>query len=107
MSDNFLEEAENQELFRQKPKDNSGKMFTTIGSAGRNPLKLAQILSIWDFTINILGWQEKPLGNLSKFLTQYQASVDAKYHNDYKEVLVAEEIERRRSERKGVSILTK
>jgi len=80
-------------------------MFYSAGSAGNNPLKLAQILVVFDFTMNLLGWQDKPLANLSKFLVQYQASLDAKYHNDYKEVLIAEEIEKKRAERKGISIL--
>lgn len=105
MGDTFLKRAEDQELFRQKPKDNSGLMFHSDGSAGNNPLKLAQISSIFDFTMGLLGWQDKPLANLTSFLTQYQASLDAKYHNDYKEVLVAEEIEKKRADRKGFSIL--
>ena len=105
MADTFLEKAEEQELFRQKAHDNSGLIFQTIGSAGNNPLKLAQILSTFDFVINLLGWQDKPLANLSKFLTQYQASIDAKYHNDFKDIAIAEEIERRRAERKGISVL--
>ena len=105
MADTYLEQAEQQELFRQKPKDNSGMMFFSDGSAGNNPLKLAQILAVFDFNIALLGWKKKPLASLTRFLTTYQASLDAKYHNDYKEVLVAEEIERRRSERKGISVL--
>ena len=107
MVDSFLEKAEQDELFRQKPRDNSGMAFATKGSAGRNPIRLAQILSVFDFNMNLLGWNDKPLASLATFLTQYQASIDAKYHNDYKEILIAEEIERRRSERKGVSILSK
>ena len=105
MTGSYLEEAENQELFRQKTKSNANVIFQTIGSSGRNPLKLAQILATFDFVINLLGWQDKPLANLTTFLTQYQASVDAKYHNDFKDVLIAEEVERKRSERKGLSIL--
>lgn len=101
----YLEKAEENELFRQKSKDSSGLIFQTKGSSGRNPLRLAQILSVFDFTMGLLGWQDKPLADLGKFLTQYQASIDAKYHNDYKDVLVAEEIERKRAERKGISIL--
>lgn len=103
--ENFLEEAEKQQLFRQKTANNTGMIFEARGSAGNNPLKLAQILATFDFNINLLGWQNKPLANLSKFLVSYQASLDAKYHNDFKEVLIAEEVERRRAERKGVSIL--
>lgn len=101
----YLEKAEEQELFRPKQKSNASAIFNTAGSAGRNPLKLAQILSTFEFVIRLLGWEDKPLANLPMFLTQYQASIDAKYHNDFKEVLIAEEIERKRSERKGVSIL--
>lgn len=104
MAMNFGEEAEKRILFRQRTADNSGNIFNTAGSAGRNALRLAKILSTFDFVINLLGWQEKPLANLPKFLTQYQASVDAKYHNDYKEVLIAEEITRRQIERKGINI---
>ena len=102
--DSFLERAEEEELFRQKQKDNSGLIFRSDGSAGNNPLKLAQILSVFDFNMNLLGWQDKPLANLSSFLTQYQASLDAKYHNDFKEVMIAEEIEKKRANRKGLSI---
>ena len=91
--------------FRQKATSNIGLVFQSSGSAGNNSLKLAQILSIFDFNIQLLGWQNKPLANLSSFLTSYQASLDAKYHNDFKDISIAEEIERKRSERKGISIL--
>lgn len=106
MPDNFAEVAEQNELFRQKRSDNSGLLFNTKGSAGANPLKLAQILSTFDFVIGLLKWQDKPLADLSHFLTNYQASIDAKYHDDFKEVQIAEEIERRRAERKGLSIVS-
>lgn len=99
------EKLEEGQLFRQKAKDNSGMMFQTKGSSGANPLRLAQICSVFDYVMIILGWQDKPIANLPKFLTQYQASINAKYHNDYKDVLVAEEIERKRAERKGISIM--
>lgn len=102
----YLEEAEKNEMFRQKLSGPSGAMFQSSGSAGNNPLKLAQILSVFDLNMHLLGWQDTPLANLTKFLTQYQASLNAKYHNDYKEVLIAEEIERKRSERKGISVLS-
>lgn len=105
MPDSFLEQAEQQELFRQKQSSNIGLVFQSSGSAGNNPLKLAQILAVFDFNIQLLGWQNKALANLSKFLTSYQASLDAKYHNDFKDISIAEEIERKRSERKGISIL--
>jgi len=100
----YLQQAEDNELFRKKQNSNINLMFHTKGSAGSNPVRLAQILSTFDMVINILGWQDKPLANLTNFLTQYQASIDTKYHNDFKEVLIAEEIERRRTERKGLTI---
>ena len=102
----FLEEAEQQEIFRQKSNNNTELMFATKGSAGSNPKKLAQICATWDFIMSLLEWEGKPLANLSKFLTQYQASIDTKYHEDFKDVLVAEEIERKRAERKGISVLS-
>lgn len=104
MGGTFLENAEEEQLFRQKSKDNSGLIFASSGSAGRNPEKLAKILVTFDFVINLLGWQNKPLANLSQFLTSYQASIDAKYHNDFKEIQIAEEEERKRANRKGLSI---
>lgn len=102
----FHEQAEQEIQFRQKRNDNSIAMFESRGSAGRNPTKLAQICSTFNFVIGLLGWEKKPLANLSLFLTQYQASIDAKYHDDYKDVLIAQEIERKRAERKDISILT-
>lgn len=100
-----IEEIEEQIGFRQKQLDNSSLIFETKGSAGANPIKLAQICAIWDFNMAILGWQDKPLGKLSVFLTQYQASIDTKYHKDFKDIKIAEEIERKRANRKGFSIV--
>lgn len=85
---------------------NALSIFNAQGSAGSNNPKLARILISLNFTLALLGWQDKPLANLPKFLADYQASLDAKYHNDFKDVLVAEEIERKRAERKGISILS-
>lgn len=99
-----MDNIEQNELYRHKRNDNSILLFEASGSAGRNPTKLAQILSTFDFVMGLLGWEEKPLANLSQFLTSYQASIDAKYHDDFKEVQIALEIEKRRSERKGLSI---
>lgn len=101
----FLDKAEEQELFRQKGRDNSLLMFNTSGSAGSNPTKLAQICIGIELLVSIMGWQSRPLANFTKFLTQYQASIDGEYHKDFKDVQIAEEIEKRRAERKGISIL--
>lgn len=105
MPDSYLEEVERHELFRQRRSDNSGLLFHANSSAGNNPVKLAQLCATWDFVMNLLGWKDKPLAKLTTFITNYQASIDAKYHDDFKEVQIAEEIERKRAERKGISIL--
>lgn len=91
---------------RQKNTANSLEVFRTSGSAGNNPQRLAQLLTGFDLAMAILGWQDKPLANLTKFVTGYQASLDAKYHEDFKDVLIAEEIERKRAERKGISVMS-
>lgn len=101
----FIEKAEQEQMFRQKQGSNINAIFATKGSAGSNNIELARLLSAFDFAIGLLGWQNKPLASLSNFLTQYQASLDTKYHNDYKDVLIAEEVERKREQRKGISIL--
>ena len=80
-------------------------ILSTKGSAGNNSEKLARILAAWDFACYVMGWEDKPLGHLSAFFSQYQGSLNAKYHNDFKDVLIAEEIERRKTERKGISIM--
>lgn len=100
----YLENAEEAELFRQKQKDNSGMVFLSSGSAGRNPLRLAQVLTAFDLAISLLGWQDKPLANLTKFLTSYQASVDGAYHKDFKDIEISEMVERKQANRKGLSI---
>ena len=103
----FHEKAEEQELFRRgnNSQSNATLIFTSKESAGNNPVKLAQILTAFDLFIKIMNWENKPLASFPQFLTQYQASLDAKYHNDFKDVCIAEEVERRRAERKGISIL--
>lgn len=103
--ESFLEKAEQQELFRQKSSVNVEVLFKSLGSAGRNPKRLAQILSTFDFVIHLLKWGEKPIANLSVFLTQYQASIDAKYHDDVKDVLVADEIKRQRAARRRAGMV--
>lgn len=101
--DNIEETIENR--FQGRSQHSAEMILSTKGSAGNNPLKLAQICTIWDFVMKLMNWQDTPLADLTTFLTQYQGSVDAMYHRDFKDVLIAEEIERRREQRKGVSIL--
>ena len=101
-----FEKIEEQQLWKPKTNDSSKSIFSTKGSAGSNNEPLARILSAYDYAMSILGWQNEDIASLSGIITQYQASLDAKYHNDYKDVLVAEEIEKKRAERKGISILS-
>lgn len=101
----FHEKAEEQELLRQRQPDNSTLIFKAQGSAGRNSVQLAKILATFDLMITIFGWQNRPLAHLPEFLTNYQASVDARYHDDFKDIKTAEEVERKRADRKGFSII--
>ena len=97
-------DIKNQLRFRTQSGRSAGAILTTKGSAGNSPVDLAKILGAWDFAMHILGWEDKPLGHMAHFFSQYQASVDSKYHNDLKETLIAEEVERRRENRKGTSL---
>lgn len=99
-----IDRIEEEITTRQQNVNNSELVFLSKASAGSNPVELARIVTAFDFVIGLLGWEKKPLANLSKFLLGYQASIDAKYHNDFKDVLVAEEVERKSANRKGVSI---
>lgn len=111
---------EDENPYRQRiDTNNSKQVFDTRGSAGNSPEKLAKILTAYDVLMKIMGWDKhietidgkqvevvaKPIADLSNIVAQYQGSVDAKYHNDFKDIQIALEIERRRSERKGISIL--
>lgn len=85
--------------------DIASNILSTKGSAGNNNEELARILSAYELFIFGMNWQEKEnYQNLPHIITQYQASLDAQYHNDYKAVLIAEEIAKRQSERRGNSI---
>ena len=101
-----INRIEEEQMFKPKNSTDINAIFSTAGSAGNNPEKLAKILSAYDFAMHVFGWQNDDIACLSNVITQYQASLDAKYHNDFKEVLVAEEIEKKRAERKGISILS-
>lgn len=100
----WSEKQEEKELFRRQVVSSSKSIFDTKGSAGSNNQKLAQILGAYDIFIQVMGWTNKPIANLADVITGYQASLNGRYHNDYKAVLIAEEIARRQSERRGFSI---
>lgn len=101
----FAEKVEEAIPFRQRVKDFSA-IFLTKGSTGKNPVKLARILVVHDLTMKLMNWQDKPLANLTQFLTDYQASIDGAYHKDYKDIQIAEEIENKRAKHQGISIVS-
>lgn len=101
-----FEKVEEEQLFKPKTSTDLKAIFSTLGSAGNNPEKLAKILAAYDYAMQLFGWQKDDIASLSHVITQYQASLSAQYHNDFKDVLVAEEVERKRADRKGISILS-
>lgn len=87
MSD-IVQNTEDFIAFRQKPSDYVKNIFKTGGSAGANPKKLAQIVTVLDFAFDVLGWDDI---SFSTIITANQASISAKYHNDFKEISIATE----------------
>ena len=82
MSDSFIQEQEEQILFRQKQQGGdsfSEPTFRASKSAGNNPVKLAQILAVYDYACRLLGWPN----DLSDIVANYQASVQGEYHKDF------------------------
>ena len=81
--------------------DRAQHIFKNAGSAGANNEKLARILIAWDFAMNVLHWNI----SLTDLLTKYQASVGAKYHDDYTKVATTEELDYRLAKRRAGSLL--
>jgi|SRR3972149_4344742 len=84
-------------LFGIKTDSVSQQLFRTDKSSSNPNSELARIVAVWDMTMNEFKW---PDCKFSEIIREAQASVDGKYHNDVKEVAIAQEIEVR-SERKG------
>jgi len=82
--------------------DRAKHMFKSAGSAGANNERLARLLIAFDFAMSILGWDDVTLTGI---VTNYQASIDAKYHDDYKAVATIEELDRRMAMRRSSSLL--
>jgi len=78
--------------------DHAKHIFGHQGSYGSNNDELAQILAVYDYAMKDLGWEN----NLSDIVSGYQASVDAKSHDDYKEVATIEELDRRMAMRRSM-----
>ena len=106
----FIEQRENSELLRPKKDSGIGAIFKTSGSTGANSVKLARLVSTFDFVMNVLGWDNKLENDkkeivsmpvlLTDIIVANQASIDARYHDDYKAIAIAEEIDRKRQDRR-------
>ena len=97
----YGQQQEERLLFTQKQNgdnDRAKHMFGSIGSHGANPKRLAQLCSVWDFTMSLLGWEDVKLTDI---ITGYQASIDGRYHDDYKAVATIEELDRRMAMRRA------
>jgi hypothetical protein len=94
--------TENKPLFQPRLLDDSADrakhIFNSLGSAGNNNAELARILLALDFAFKLLNWKDITLVDC---IAKYQASVDAKYHNDYKAVATIEELDRRMAMRRA------
>lgn len=95
MSERFEEER----LLKPKTtNENRAKhLFNALGSAGASNTDLARLLVAFDFAMSLLGWDVK----LTDIVTGYQASIDAKYHDDYKAVATIEELDQRLLKRRS------
>lgn len=95
------EEEREAERFTRRSVDTDSRakhLFGTIGSHGANKKKLAQLCATWDYVMSLLGWDE----TLSEIVTGYQASINARYHTDYKDVATIEELDRRIANRRSM-----
>lgn len=88
MAEDWGQRMEENNDFRIRNTDNSKQTFESSGSAGNNSDKLARIMSAYDLAMDILGWEK----SLSQIVSQYQASVNAKYHDDHVKISIAERV---------------
>lgn len=96
----YGQHMEEEKLFQHKPQtdDKAKHVFNALASHGNNNARLAQLLSAFDFAMSLLKWDVK----LTDIVTNYQASVDAKYHNDYVDIAKIEELDKRVSLRRSM-----
>ena len=93
-------EEERKGMFGQKDTTNDNRanhMFSALRTHGANPKRLAQLLTVWEYTMKILEWDD----NLTSIVADYQASIDTRYHDDYKAVATIEELDRRLAMRRA------
>jgi hypothetical protein len=97
----YGQKQEEEKLFKQKAtgEDRAKHMFNALASAGANNERLAKLLIAWDFATSLLKWNV----TLTEIVTNYQASIDAEYHKDYKAVATIEELDRRVALRRSMS----
>lgn len=91
----FAEEIEaKKDLFSNKEshEDMAKHIFDSKGSHGNNNERLAKLLVTWDFCMGLLKWNDVKLTDI---VTDYQASVNTKYHNDYKAIKTIEELDKK------------
>ena len=96
MAEGYGAQAENGLPLRAKQQDRSGTLFSTHGSRGSNPRRLAQLTTVLDMAMLELGWDDC---NFSDLIRDAQASIEGHYHNDYVRVALAEEIQRKEAEK--------
>jgi len=89
----YIEDAEQMVLNQELPiGQNNEDVFRHQSSAGANNEKLARILIALKFAFSVLKWDDNGLIDM---LTGYQASIDARYHNDYKSIATIQELDKR------------
>ena len=88
MADDWAKRKEEEHDWQSRNTDSTENNFRSSGSAGNNQPRLAKVLSAYDMAMDILGW-DKPL---SKIVSDYQASVNAKYHDDHIKERIAERV---------------
>lgn len=110
MTQSYIQAREQVELLRQKGQDFSAPAFKSQLSAGNNNVRLARICAVWDYVCQIMstnkfksdGVTPKQWGDsLTDIVTSYQASLNAKYHDDFVKIAVAQ----REEEKKSKSLL--
>jgi hypothetical protein len=91
----YSDDIEEKKLFTSKQgnqEDTAKHVFNATKSAGANNQRLSQLLVAWDFSMSLLGWKDV---TLTDTVVNYQASINAKYHNDYKSIKTIEELDKR------------
>ena len=92
---------ERREAAKSAGNDHAFHLFRHDKSAGNNNQDLARIMFGLHYAYSVLGWDDHKIIDLA---TGYQASVDGKYHDDYKAVANTEEVDERFAKRRASSM---